>query len=79
MKNISISIDNSLAQFVQGQISDGRYENVNDVIKAGLQLLVNEECGEAVLKNAIQEGIDSGIADDFDPVRNLQNLKRENS
>lgn len=29
----------------------------------------------AELKNAIQEGIDSGIAHDFDPKKNLKKLK----
>ena len=27
------------------------------------------------LRNAIQEGIESGIAQDFDPQKNLENLK----
>ncbi|MEX2597031.1 MAG: type II toxin-antitoxin system ParD family antitoxin, partial [Salibacteraceae bacterium] len=35
----------------------------------------NEESKVIALKNAIQEGIDSGIANDFDPQRNLAKLK----
>ena len=75
MKNTSISLGNYFDQFVQTQISTGRYKNVSEVIRAGLRLLENEESKVIALKNAIQEGIDSGIAHDFDPVKNLEQLK----
>lgn len=74
-KNTSISLGNYFDQFVQSQISAGRYKNVSEVIRAGLRLLENEESKALALKNAIQEGVDSGIAHDFDPKRNLEELK----
>jgi antitoxin ParD1/3/4 len=37
--------------------------------------LEEEESKVLALKNAIQEGIDSGIAQDFDPKSHLQSLK----
>ena len=75
MKNTSISLGIYFDQFVSSQISTGRYKNVSEVIRAGLRLLENEESKVIALKNAIQEGIDSGIAHDFDPEKNLQELK----
>ncbi len=75
MKNTSISLGNYFDQFVQTQVSEGRYKNVSEVIRAGLRLLENEENKVIALKNAIQEGIDSGIAHSFDPVKNLEQLK----
>jgi antitoxin ParD1/3/4 len=57
------------------QVSAGRYKNVSEVIRAGLRLLENEESKVIALRNAIQEGIDSGIAHDFDPKKHLQELK----
>jgi antitoxin ParD1/3/4 len=75
MKNTSISLGNYFDQFVQEQISTGRYKNVSEVIRAGLRLLENEETRIIALKSAIQEGIDSGIAHDFDPEKHLQELK----
>ena len=74
-KNTSISLGNYFDQFVQSQVSEGRYKNVSEVIRAGLRLLENEESKAAALKNAIQEGIDSGLASDFEPGRNLKELK----
>jgi len=75
MKNTSISLGNYFDQFVQTQVSAGRYKNVSEVIRAGLRLLENEESKVIALRNAIQEGIDSGIAHDFDPDKHLQELK----
>ena len=74
-KNTSISLGNYFDQFVQSQVSNGRYKNVSEVIRAGLRLLENEESKMTALRNAIQEGIDNGIAQDFNPEKNLQELK----
>jgi len=74
-KNTSISLGNYFDQFVSNQVSAGRYKNVSEVIRAGLRLLENEESKVIALRNAIQEGIDSGIAHDFDPDKHLQGLK----
>jgi antitoxin ParD1/3/4 len=74
-KNTSISLGNYFDQFVHNQVSAGRYKNVSEVIRAGLRLLENEESKAIVLRNAIQEGIDSGIAYDFDADNNLERLK----
>lgn len=75
MKNTSISLGDYFDQFIKGQISAGRYKNVSEVIRAGLRLLEDEESKAFALRNAIQEGIDSGIAHDFDPNKNLRELK----
>ena len=54
-KNTSISPGAYFDQFVQTQISAGRYKNVSEVIRAGLRLLENEESKVLVLRNANQE------------------------
>ena len=75
MKNTSISLGDYFDQFVQNQVSAGRYKNVSEVIRAALRLLENEESKVVALRNAIQEGIDSGIAHDYDPDKHLRELK----
>lgn len=74
-KNTSISLGNYFDKFVQSRISEGRFKNVSEVIRAGLRLLEEEESKAIVLKKAIQDGIDSGIAHDFDPEKHLESLK----
>ncbi|HSI78039.1 MAG TPA: type II toxin-antitoxin system ParD family antitoxin [Lunatimonas sp.] len=81
-KNTSISLGDYFEQFVSNQVEAGRYKNVSEVIRAGLRLLENEESKAIALKRAIQEGVESGVAYDFDPKKNLQKLKakrRENN
>ena len=78
-KNTSITLGNYFEDFVQKRISAGRYKNASEVIRAGLRLLEEEEDRVAALKQAIQEGIDSGIVDDFEPHQFLQNLKAQRS
>ncbi len=74
-KNTSISLGGHFDQFVQEKVTEGRYKNVSEVIRAGLRLLENEENKVAALKYAIESGIDSGVAEDFNPEKNLAQLK----
>ncbi|HPR61474.1 MAG TPA: type II toxin-antitoxin system ParD family antitoxin [Prolixibacteraceae bacterium] len=75
MKNTSISLGDYFDQFVQTQVSVGRYKNVSEVVRAGLRLLENEESKAIALKNAIQVGLNSPRVEDFDFNKNLNDLK----
>jgi antitoxin ParD1/3/4 len=75
MKNTSVSLGDYFDQFVQTQVSAGRYKNVSEVIRAGLRLLENEESKVIALRNAIQEGLNSPRVDNFDFDENLKRLK----
>jgi len=77
MNDTSISLGNYFDQFVQTQVSVGRYKNASEVIRAGLRLLENEESKVIVLKNAIQEGLKSPRIENFDFEENLRKLKAE--
>ena len=74
-KNTSISLGNYFDQFVKSSITEGRFKNVSEVIRAGLRLLEEEESKVIALKNSINEGIESGIAHDFNPKKHLESQK----
>jgi antitoxin ParD1/3/4 len=76
-RNTSISLGEHFETFVDNKVNDGRFRNASEVIRAGLRLLEEEEAKMEVLKKAIQEGIDSGVAKDFDPRAHLAQLKSE--
>jgi antitoxin ParD1/3/4 len=78
-KNTSITLGNYFDDFVQSRIAAGRYKNASEVIRAGLRLLEEEENKVIALKEAIQEGIDSEIVEDFNPEQFLKNLKAQKS
>lgn len=75
LKNTSVSLGSYFDQFVSSQVSAGRYKNVSEVIRAGLRLLEDEESKVNALRAEVQQGIDSGIAVDFDPQIHLKALK----
>jgi antitoxin ParD1/3/4 len=74
-KNTSISLGDYLDQFVNKQVSSGRYKNVSEVVRAGLRLLENEEAKTLALKSAIQQGLNSPKVPNFDFDSNLTTLK----
>ena len=74
-RNTSISIGDYFDNFIQNRISAGRFKNASEVVIAGLRLLEEEENRICVLRDAIQDGIKSGIAYDFNPESHLERLK----
>ena len=74
-KNTSVSLGNYFESFVENSITEGKYKNASEVIRAGLRLLEEEENRMHALKEAITEGINSGIAKTFNPKKHLASLK----
>lgn len=75
MKNTSVSLGSYFDDFVSNQVSAGRYKSVSEVIRAALRMLENEESKSIALRNAIQEGLNSPLVEDFDFDQNLKKLK----
>lgn len=74
-RNTSISLGNHFESFIESTVTNGRFNNASEVIRAGLRLLEEEENKLAVLKNAIDEGLESGRAENFNPQKHLESLK----
>ena len=80
-KNTSVSLGDYFEDFVETRISEGRFKNASEVIRAGLRLLEEEENRIKILKGAIHEGLESGISKNFNPqihLASLQAKKRKN-
>ncbi len=78
-RNTSISIGDYFDSFIRHKISAGRFKNASEVVRAGLRLLEEEENRLISLREAIQDGIESGIADNYSPDTHLQELKAKRS
>lgn len=74
-RNTSISLGSHFESFIETTIGEGRFNNASEVVRAGLRLLEEEENRVIALRKAIQDGIDSGIAHDFEPKTFLEGLK----
>ncbi len=74
-KNTSITLGSYFDEFIRGIISEGRYNNASEAVRAGLRLLEEEEKKIVALRQAINEGVDSGVAKNFDADVHLKSLK----
>ena len=54
-------------EFIQANIAGGRYNNVSEVIRAGLRRLEEDEARLAAVRAALIEGEESGVVEGFDP------------
>lgn len=74
-KNTSISLGPHFENFIELSLSEGRFKNASEVIRAGLRLLEEDEQRVVLLKHAVEEGANSGLVQHFDPVKHLKNVK----
>ena len=65
-RNTSISLGTHFDNFIQSRISKGRFKNASEVVRAGLRLLEEEENKTIALREAIREGIESDIDNNFE-------------
>lgn len=77
MKTTSVALGAYFENFIRSTIAQGRYSNASEVVRAGLRLLEEQENNVVALKNAIDEGLNSGIAVAFDPEQHLRILKMQ--
>ena len=73
--NMNVSLPDELANFVKAKVSTGRYGSSSEVVREALRLLEQAEKQNAeklaYLRQAWQEGIDGGGAEELD----LETLK----
>jgi len=80
MPTRSVDLTDELDRFVQQKVESGCYGNPSEVVRAALRTLELDEqrydAKLAALRTAIDEGVDSGIADGdvFTRVREKLNL-----
>ena len=75
MKTTSVALGTYFEDFIKSKISQGRFNNASEVIRAALRLLEENEQQVAQLSAAINKGLESGIAENFEPRSFLNNLK----
>ena len=75
MKTTSVALGPHFEDFIQASILSGHYNNASEVVRSGLRLLEDQEQKMAALRSAIEEGMNSGIVEDFDSQEFLQQMK----
>ncbi len=62
-RNTSINLGTHFDEFINQQLSYGRYGSASEVIRAGLRLLEEREAKLNALRTMLTEGEKSGFAD----------------
>ena len=77
MKTTSVALGTYFENFGRTKVEQGRYNNASEVIRAGLRLLEENESHLQELRMAIADGMNSGLAMDFNPQEHLKSLKEK--
>ncbi len=68
--DVTVSLDDELVRFVEGQIATGRFRSSSDLVREALRLMETIERQDADslrwLRGAWQDGLDSGDAGEID-------------
>lgn len=73
-RTVTVTLGPHYEEFIQANIAGGRYNNVSEVVRAGLRRLEEDETRLAAIRAALVEGEESGVAEDFDPATFIQKL-----
>lgn len=76
---MNVSLTDELEQFVSEKAESGRYRSKSEVVRSALRLLQDREKFRAVkleeLREAVQKGLDSGPAEEWDKEEFLQRAR----
>ncbi|PZO51740.1 MAG: type II toxin-antitoxin system ParD family antitoxin [Alphaproteobacteria bacterium] len=74
-KPTNIQLPEHQAKFAEGQVAEGHYGSVSEVVQAALRLLEEQEAQLSQLRDALVEGEQSGPARPFDAEAFLSKLQ----
>ena len=83
MPTRNVNLTKELVRFIARSVKRGRYANASEVMRSALRLLEREEREDEeklkALRKAIQEGLDSGVAEPgvFDRIRKKHGLSKK--
>jgi len=78
-KNTPVTVGDHFADFIERQVQAGRYQSPNDVVRAGLRLLEEQELKIERLRAALIEGEQSGAPTPFDLDDFLGEMRRSHA
>lgn len=76
-RTVTVTLGHHYEEFVKTSIAGGRYNNVSEMVRAGLRRLEEDEARLAAIRAALIEGEESGVVEDFDPEEFLKSLNAE--
>lgn len=65
-KNTSILLGEYFEEFIQRQVSSGKFSSASEVVRTALRLLEEQESKKKTLVNELKKGEKSGFVKNFD-------------
>lgn len=76
-KNKSISLGSYFENFVNSEVNSGKYSSASEIVRSALRLLESEERKLKELRNALIEGENSPMLENFDAEKHLAELHKK--
>jgi antitoxin ParD1/3/4 len=73
-KNTSISLGAYFEEFINSKVASGKYNSASEVVRSALRLLESEEKKISELRNALIEGENSSMIENYDTQKHLADL-----
>lgn len=76
-RNTSVTLGQHFDDFISDKISQGRFQSVSEVVRAGLRKLEEDESKLQLLREKLQAGENSPVIDNFDSKRFISELHKK--
>ena len=76
-RNTSVTLGQHFEEFVSEKITQGRFQTVSEVVRAGLRKLEEDESKLQALREKLQSGENSAIIESFDGKQLLADLHKK--
>lgn len=76
-KNTSILLGEYFENFINEQVSSGRFSSASEVVRTALRLFEQEEIKKKTLVNELKAGEKSGWVPKFDRKKHLKSLQKK--
>lgn len=75
-KNTSVSLGGHFKEFISKKVGSGSFTSASEVIRAGLRLLEERDRKIEALRQALIEGEESGVVENYNPEQHLAELHK---
>ena len=76
-RNTSVTLGQHFDEFILEKITEGRFQTVSEVVRAGLRKLEQDETKLQALREKLQAGEDSPIVENFNGKQLLADLHKK--
>ncbi len=73
-KNTSVLLGSHFQELISNKVKSGSYQSASEVVREALRLFEQRESHEERIMKLLEEGVNSGFIEDYDPNEHLREL-----